>query len=155
MNVRTAALLLALAATPSALFAQEATTPIPAAVQLDVYAAALAFYDPPRNQVRWIETTPLESGAGAPLDPALQRALVARLGDRFHVWTEDAPGQGGRLRLSPIEPAGPGRWRLAVGYRHRTPYYEGSASTQRFLVGCEDGGCRILERGPGDGAERR
>lgn len=155
MSVRTAALLLALAAAPSALLAQKATTPIPAGVQLDVYAAALAFYDPPRNQVRWIETTPIEPGVGAPLDPGLQRALIARLGERFLAWSEDAPGQGGRLRVSPIEPAGPGRWRLAVGYRHRTPYHEGSASTQEFLVGCANGACRILERGSSVGAERR
>lgn len=146
----TTAFLVALGAAslgPGPLAAQD--DPIPADVRLDVYSAALAFYDPPRNQVRWIETTPLEPGGRAPLDSGLQRSLIARLGDRFLPWTESAGGQGGRLRLSAIEPAAPGRYRLAVGYRHRTPYFEGAASTQSFLVGCEDGACRILEREPG------
>lgn len=146
--VGTAALVVGTAAP---LAAQDAA--IPAEVQLEVYATALEFYSPPRSQVRWIETTPLESGVPAPLDPGLRSALIARLGDRFLPWSENAPGQGGRLRVTPIEPAGPGRYRLGVGYRHRTPYFEGSASTQTFLVGCEAGACEILERGDGTAVE--
>jgi hypothetical protein len=146
--VGTAALVVGTAAP---LAAQDAA--ISAEVQLEVYATALGFYSPPRNQVRWIETTPLEPGVPAPLDPGLRSALIARLGDRFLPWSENAPGQGGRLRVTPIEPAGPGRYRLGVGYRHRTPYFEGSVSTQTFLVGCEAGDCQILDRGGGTAME--
>lgn len=142
-----AALFVALGAAPLA--AQEAGARVPAAAEQDVYAAALAFYTPPRGQVRWIEMTPLDAaGDRTPLDPGLRRALIARLGDRFLPWSEDARGQGGRLRVSAIEPAGPGRYRLAVGYRHHTKYFEGSASTQTFLVRCDEDACRILKRGP-------
>jgi hypothetical protein len=131
------------------LAAQEAETPVSRSIQLDVYATALAFYKPPRGQLRWIEAAPLGVERDrAPLDPGLVRTLIARLGDRFRPWSADATGRGGRLRLSAIEPAGRGRYGLSVGYRHHTEYYEGPVSAQRFLVGCDEAGCRILERGP-------
>lgn len=149
------ALLVAVGAAP--LVAQETGAPVPVvAIQLDVYATALGFYAPPRGQVRWIETTPLDATEDrAPLVPGLRRALIARLGDRFLPWSEDAPGQGGRLRVSTIEPAGSGRYRLTVGYRHHTTYYDGPASAQTFLVGCNEGDCRILERGPAADSDGR
>ena len=117
-------------------------TALSAELEREILATALAFYSPPRGQVRWIESE----------DPALQPALVARLGERFLPWTEGARGPGGRLRFSPIEIVEPGRYRVSVSYRHRTPYHEGPLSTQTFLVGCDGSGCRILARGPG-GAE--
>ena len=109
---------------------------IPAAVEIEIYATALAFYSPPRGQVRWIEST------------EYREELLERLGERFRSWVEDAPESGGRLRISPIEAAGRGRYRLTVRYRHHTPHFEGAESTQEFLVGCEGDACRILARGP-------
>ena len=111
-------------------------TPIPAAVEIEVYATALAFYSPPRGQVRWIESTEYRG------------ELIERLGGRFRSWVEGAPGSGGRLRISPIEAAAPGRYRLTVRYRHHTPHFEGAESAQEFLVGCDGAACRILERAP-------
>lgn len=112
-------------------------------LELEVFATALEYYSPPRGQVRWIEVE----------DPALQRALSARLGDRFLPWTEGARGAGGRLRISGIEIVEAGRYRVTVSYRHRTPYHEGPFSAQTFLVGCNGSGCRILARGPGRGEQ--
>ena len=123
-------------AAPS-LAAQEAVPAIPAGIELEVYATALAFYSPLRGQVRWLEG----------FEPGLRRALIARLGDRFLPWSEGARGSGGRLRVSPIEAAGPDRYRLTVEYRHRTPYFEGPASAQAFLVGCDGLRCAIVSRG--------
>lgn len=116
---------------------------IPPDVELEVYATALEFYSPPRGQVRWIEST------------AYRDALIERLGDRFRPWVENAQGSGGRLTVSPIEGAGPDRYRLSVRYRHRTPYFEGTESTQDFLVGCDRLRCRILARGPDASADTR
>lgn len=120
-----------------------AQIPIPPEVELGVYATALEFYSPPRGQVRWLESTALRDG------------LIERLGDRFRPWVESAPGSGGRLAVSPIERAGPDCYRLTVGYRHHTPYFEGPESTQEFLVGCDRGQCRILARGPDATADGR
>lgn len=123
------------------LTAQDALVPIPPDVELEVYATALEFYSPPRGQVRWIESA------------VFRVELIERLGDRFRPWVENAPGSGGRLRVSPIEGAGPGRYRLTVRYRHRTPYFEGPESAQAFLVGCDGPRCRILARGPDANAD--
>jgi hypothetical protein len=112
-------------------------------LEREVLATALAFYSPPRNQVRWIQSN----------DSALQRTLLARLGERFLAWNEDARGEGGRLRVSPIQIVEPGRYRLTVAYTHRTPYHEGPTSTQSFLVGCDGSACLILARGPGGGED--
>jgi hypothetical protein len=116
---------------------------IPPDVELEVYATALEFYSPPRGQVRWLES------------PVHREALIERLGDRFRPWVENAPGSGGRLVVSPIEEAGPDRYRLTVRYRHRTPHFEGPESTQEFLVGCDGARCRILARGPDASADTR
>jgi hypothetical protein len=119
------------------LAAQDAAAGIGLDLEVEVYATALAFYSPPRDQVRWLES----------FEPGLRRALIARLGDRFLPWSEGARGQGGRLRVSPIEAAGPDRYRLVVEYRHRTPYFEGPISAQAFLVRCDGLRCAILSRG--------
>lgn len=116
-----------------------------AELEREVLATALAFYSPPRNQVRWIESD----------DSALQGILLARLGERFIAWTEDARGEGGRLRVAPIEIVEPGRYRLTVAYSHRTRYHEGPTSTQSFLVGCDGSACQILARDPGGSEDAR
>jgi len=153
MRARVSAALLLVAAGTAPLAAQETGAPVPETVRLDVYATALAFYSPPRGQVRWIEPAPLDAARGeAPLEREFVRALVARLGDRFLPGWEEQRGAGGRLRLSTIYPIGSsGRYRLAIGYRHHTEYHEGPASTQTFVVGCDRKGCQVLQRAPGAG----
>lgn len=120
-------------------------------VVIAVYTTALRFYDPPRGQRRWLESPMIdESGApaGAALDPALAADLLERLGDDFRPWTESARGSGGRVAVSPIRAVAPDAFRLTVGYRHRTPYAEGPATFQSFLVSRDGEEWRIFARGP-------
>jgi hypothetical protein len=134
---------LAIVLTATSVGTLAAQGPIPADVELAVYATALEFYSPPRGQVRWLESM------------AHRKELIERLGDRFRPRIEDAPGSGGRLMVSPIERAGADRYRLTVRYRHHTPYFEGPESSQELLVGCDDGQCRILARGPDASADAK
>ena len=149
MSATAATILLLLAAgfTP----ARAQTTSAPSyPVAIAVYTTALRFYDPPRGQRRWLESPMIdESGAptGVPLDPALAADLLERLGDDFQPWTRSARGSGGRVALSPIRAVAPDTFRVTVGYRHRTPYAEGPATFQSFLVGRDGEGWRILARG--------
>ena len=147
-TVATILLLLAAGLVP----ARAQTTSVPSnSVAVAVYATALRFYDPPRGQRRWLES-PMIDESGAPsdaaLDPALAADLLERLGDDFRPWMKSARGSGGRVAVSPLRAVAPDAFRVTVGYRHRTPYAEGPATFQSFLVGRDGAGWRILARGP-------
>ena len=149
MSARVARILLLLAV--GFVPARAQTTSAPShPVAIAVYTAALRFYDPPRGQRRWLESPMIdESGAptGVALHPTLAADLLERLGDDFRPWTKSARGSGGRVALSRIRAVAPDTFRVTVGYRHRTPYAEGPATFQSFLVGRDGERWRILARG--------
>jgi hypothetical protein len=123
-------------------------------VQIAVYATVLRFYDPPRGQVRWIESRMVgDAEEAGVLEPALVSAVLERLGDDFRPWVEEADGSGGRLRVSALHAVAPDTFRVTVSYQHRTPYFEGPRSGQSFLVGRADDRWRILARGAASLAE--
>jgi hypothetical protein len=146
-TVATILLLLAAGLVP----ARAQTTSAPSyPVAIAVYTTALRFYDPPGGQRRWLESPMIdEDGAptGVALDPALATDLLERMGDDFRPWTKSARGSGGRVALSRIRAVAPDSFRVIIGYRHHTPYAEGPATFQSFLVGRDSEGWRILARG--------
>ena len=149
MNATVATILLLL--TAGLVPARAQTTSAPSnPVAIAVYTTALRFYDPPRGQRRWLESPMIdESGGptGVALDPALAVDLLERLGNDFQPWTTSARGSGGRVAGSPLRAVAPDTFGVTVGYRHRTPYAEGPATFQAFLVGRDGEGWRILARG--------
>jgi hypothetical protein len=89
-----------------------------------IYAIAIRFYRPPRNQSRWLDLRLLPAAASdstpPSLDHGLAERLVGRLGRRFCV-LERGNGcdgsNGAVLRLSRIYATTPDRVRVVVGCR--------------------------------------
>jgi len=56
---------------------------------VDIYVAALRFFSPARNQVRWVDSRLLtvEGDSSRTLAPAIRDSLLGRLGVRFEKLT--------------------------------------------------------------------
>jgi hypothetical protein len=119
-----------------------------------VYFRALAFYRPPANQSRWLDSRLLDEtgdpGAARTLDPALAARLVERLGTRF-CRLEDPDrcrkNRGAQLRVSELGAEPDGRVHVTVGCRLVWP--RGTTidnGRQTFVLARDRGDWKIVER---------
>ncbi|MEJ7759522.1 MAG: hypothetical protein WKF55_07990 [Gemmatimonadaceae bacterium] len=90
---------------------------------VDIYVAALRFFTPARNQVRWLDSRLLtvEGDSSRTLAPEIRDSLLRRLGVRFEkltAWQETDSRSGGVVRISPIVHFTPDSVGVKVKYVH-------------------------------------
>lgn len=103
---------------------------------LDVYTAALRFFTPPRNQVRWIDLSMIPD-RDRNMPAAMRDSLIRRLGNHFEGWSaghESDSRSGGRINLSAIHRFTPDSVTVTARYQHRTEYHANSPFDVRLLL---------------------
>ncbi len=90
---------------------------------VDIYVAALRFFSPARNHVRWLDSRLLtvEGDSTRTLSPEIRDSLLGLLGVRFEKLTagqETDSRSGGVVRISPIVRLTPESARVRAKYVH-------------------------------------